>query len=180
MAIDILEQVFSINSDICSNIIAAQYTYRLTLDPLAIAIFSLDRFFATWNYNVEHRLQWLQKRTEKYAFSKEFHHERKQYCELLAPWDQHTDSNLSTQRNLLNSLIMPLEGQLTSLATQIHDLAQAGQLWVTEDDLLASLSHMHKVRLIDLDRSKEQKMYAFWRSTLESIRLRQMQKTQKM
>ena len=176
-AIDLLEEVFSVDSDLCRSIIAAQYTHRLTLEPLAVAVASLDRFFAAWGYDRAQRLQWLQKRTEQYTFRKEFYPKRKPYCELLTSWEQHTNTELPTQHALLYELVAPLENQLPPLVRQLRHLAQTGQLWVTEDDLLASLAHMHKVRLLDLDAHKEQKLYAFWRYTLESIQLRQ-QKSQ--
>ncbi|HEU5228617.1 MAG TPA: thiopeptide-type bacteriocin biosynthesis protein, partial [Ktedonobacteraceae bacterium] len=172
-AIDLLEEVFSVDSDICSSIVAAQYIHRLTLEPLAIAVASLDRFFAVWGYDREQRLQWLRRRVEKYAFRKEFHSKRKHYCELLVPCEKYADAELTTQRALLYELMAPLENQLPPLVTQIRHFAQTGQLWVAEEDLLASLAHMHKVRLLDLDTHKEQQMYAFWHHALESIRLRQ-------
>lgn len=172
-AIDLLEEMFSVDSEMCRSIITAQYTHHLTLEPLAIAVASLDRFFAVWGYDREQRLQWLQKRTERYTFRKEFYPKRKHYCELLTSWEQHTYTDLPTQYALLYELMAPLENQLPPLVTQIRHLAQTGELWVTEDDLLASLAHMHKVRLLDLDAHKEQRIYAFWHYTLESIQLRQ-------
>ncbi len=171
-AIDVLEEIFSVDSDICMNIIAAQYTHRLTLEPLAIAVVSLDRFFAVWGYDRGQRLQWLQKRTEQYTFRKQFYPKRKHYCELLTSWEKDGDAELTTQRTLLDELMASLEVQLPPLVTQIRHLAQTGKLWGTEEDLLASLAHMQKVRLLDLDTHKEQQMYAFWRYTLESIQLR--------
>jgi len=177
MAIDILEQVFSVDSEICSRLIAAHYTHRLTLDPLAVAVYSLDRFFAAWNYDSQQLLLWLQKRTEKYAWSKEFRPRRKLYCELLAPLDEQADPELLGQRYLLHSLLAPLENKLSPLAAQVRDLARAGQLWVTEAELVASLAHMHKIRLLDLNVNKELQLYAFWRYTLESISLRHGKKS---
>ncbi|WP_137686314.1 lantibiotic dehydratase [Thermosporothrix hazakensis] len=44
-AIELLERVFCLDSAIISNIIAARYAQRLTLDPLEIAVFSLHQFF---------------------------------------------------------------------------------------------------------------------------------------
>jgi len=176
LAIDLLEQVMCLDSELCSQLVAAHYTHRLTLDLLAVAVFSLDRLFACWGYDLEHRLQWLKPRTEKYAWSSAFRPVRKRYCELLAPWDTHADPELGEKLDLLHSLIAPLENQLPPLAAQVRTLAQSGQLWVTEDELLASVAHLHKTRLLGLDGSLEQKMYAFWRHTGESIGLRQARK----
>ncbi|MBO0780794.1 MAG: lantibiotic dehydratase, partial [Ktedonobacteraceae bacterium] len=170
-AIDLLEEVFSIDSDICTNLVAAQYAHHLALDPLAVAVVSLDRFFSAWNYDTDRRLQWLQKRTEKYAFSKEFHRKRRYYSELLASWEQ-ADPELASQRSTLYEFT-PFENHLSSLAPQVRALDRAGNLWGTEEDLLASLAHMHNVRLLGLDTSKEQHVYAFWRHALVSISAQQ-------
>ncbi|HZR41764.1 MAG TPA: lantibiotic dehydratase, partial [Ktedonobacteraceae bacterium] len=168
-AIDLLEQIFSLDSDVCSSLVAAHSTHHLTLDPLAIAVCSLDSFFSAWNYDTQHRLHWLQKRTEKYAWSAEFRRERKRYCALLAPWIEPVDPELLTQRTLLNTLLVPLKVHLPPLVAQVRDLVHKGQFWVAEEDLLASLAHMHKIRILGLGANREQQLYAFWHHTLESI-----------
>jgi thiopeptide-type bacteriocin biosynthesis protein len=172
LAIDLLEQVMCLDSDLCSNLLASQYAHRLLLDPLPVAVFSLDRFFSAWNYDAHQRLRWLEKRTERYNWSKEFHHERKQYCELLIPWDEPLDPWLAAQRTLLHTLLAPLEKHLPPLAAQVRELAHIGHLWVTEEDLLASLAHLHTIRFLGPGANKEQQLYAFWRHTLESIQRR--------
>ena len=171
-AIGLLEQVFSIDSSIISAIIAAQYANRLTLDPIAVGVFTLEHFFTSWGYDFNQRLQWLQDKTDKYAFSKDFRPQRKTYCELLSPWREKADSDLMSQRELLLALVKPGEIPLRTLGAQVRQLAEDGNLWVQEDMLLASLAHMHKIRLLDLDRQKELQIYAFWRHTLESLERR--------
>src|SRR6202023_2784772 len=106
---------------------------------------------------MEHRLQWLKPRTEKYAWSSAFRPVRKTYCELLAPWDTQADPELGGKLDLLHEAIAPMESQLPPLAAQVRALAQAGQLGVTEDELLESVAHLHKTRLLGLDGSLEQK-----------------------
>lgn len=174
IAISLLEEVFCIDSDLCSNLVAALYTHRLTLDPLLVAVVSLDRFLAAWGYDSTKRLQWLRLRVERYAFRKEFHAARQLYNVLLAPsWKKDINTELLAQRDLLAELLAPLKHQLPDLATQVRGLAQKNQLWVTEDELLASLTHLHKVRLWDLDHKKEEQVYAFWHHGLESIHQRE-------
>ncbi|QBD75434.1 hypothetical protein EPA93_05220 [Ktedonosporobacter rubrisoli] len=168
-SIELLEQVFSIDSSVVSNVLAAQFAHQLTLEPLEVAVFTLDSFFAAWGYDFERRLQWIRARTEPYALSKEFRPVRKRYCELLAPWQVQPDTSLQAQRELLLKLTSVQNVPLGAVGRQVRALAEQGELWRTEDDILASLAHMHKIRLLDLDRQKEQRMYAFWRQSLESI-----------
>lgn len=172
LAIDLLEQVMCLDSELCSQLVTAHYTHRLMLDLLAVAVFSLDRLFACWGYDRDQRLQWLKPRTENDSWSAEFRRVRPRYCELLAPRETHADPELDGELHLLREAVAPLEGQLPPLAAQVRTLAQAGQLWVAEDELLASVAHLHKIRLLGLEETLEQKMYAFWRRTGESIRLR--------
>ncbi|GCE45290.1 lantibiotic dehydratase [Thermosporothrix hazakensis] len=181
-AIELLEQVFCLDSAVVSNLIAAQQAQRLTLDPLEIAVFSLHQFFTNWGYDIDQCLQWLRKRTQTYAFSAEYRPHRRECCELLAPWEPRPPANVVEQRALLLTLTHgpSAEGadrgsiaqELRKLGDQVRELASRGGLWVSEETLLESLAHMHKIRLLDLDRERERRLYAFWRHTLESIKRR--------
>lgn len=171
-AIDVLEQVFSVDSDLCSTLVAAHHTHQITLDPLLVGVWSLDHFLTVWGYGVAQRLRWLESMTEKYAWSRAFRPHRRDLCELLAPWQEHPDSGLPAQRQLLQTLSVPTANQLPLLAAEVRDLQRAGTLWEPEESLLRSLVHMHCIRLFGLDREREQQTYAFWRQTLEAIERR--------
>lgn len=170
-AIDMLEQVFTTDSAVVSTIVTAQYTHRLMLPPLAVAVFTLDQFFSAWGWSTELRMQWTQNAVEKYAFSKEFRPKRSFYCNLFAPHDE-LEPDLREQRTLLLELVCPQESSLASLGAGVRQLAEAGKLWVSEASLLGSLAHMHANRLFGIDRARERQAYAFWRHTLESLRRR--------
>lgn len=174
-AIDLLEQAFTIDSALVCDLIAFQYAHRLTLDPLAVAVFTLEHCFASWGCTFQQRQEWTQLASEQYAFSKEYHAERKRYCDLLAPGDQ-LDVGLAEQRVLLLDLLRPYEPFLSKLGAQVHHLAETGQLWVSEMSLLGSLAHMHVNRLLGIDRNRENQVYAFWRHTLDSLARRPGQK----
>jgi len=170
-AIDLLEQAFTIDSAIVSNIVAAQYAHRLTLDSLLIAVFTLDHFFTAWGCDVQQRLEWTHNASEKHAFSKEFHAERKHYGDLLSPRSQ-IDPMLAEQRSQLRELIHPQESYLSELGKQVRQLGIAGKLWLPEMSLLNSLAHMHINRLLGIDRTRENQIYAFWRHTLDALERR--------
>lgn len=170
-AIDVLEQVFTVNSVLTSDLIAFQHARRLTLDPLAVAVFTLDHFFTAWGYDLQQRLTWTRQASEKYAFSKEFRPERKRYCNLLAP-DGQIEAEFAEQRALLLDLARPHETLLGTLGDQVRELGSAGKLWVPEMSLLGSLAHMHHNRLLGIDRNREDQIYAFWRHTLDSLERR--------
>jgi lantibiotic biosynthesis protein len=170
-AIDLLEQAFTLDSALVSNVIAFQYTRRLTLAPLAIAAFTLDHLFTAWGWTFQQRLEWTRQASEKYAWSQEFRPERKRYCDLFSPREQ-SDPDLLEQRTILLNLVHPYEASLSKLGTQVHQMAEAGRLWVTESSLLRSMAHMHMNRLLGIDRARENQAYAFWRHTLDSLERR--------
>lgn len=167
-AIDLMEQVFSLDSEWVSDIFALRYSHRLKLDPLAVAVFTLDHFFRLWGYDLQKRLAWVQQKSEKYACSKEFHAERKRYCDLLVPNSQR-DPDLAAQRALLIEAFRAQEVLLRQASTHVRQLVKEQKLWVSESSLLASLGHMHLNRLLGIERTKEMRAYAFWRHTLDSL-----------
>jgi lantibiotic biosynthesis protein len=174
-AIDLLEQAFTVDSALVSDLIAFQYAHRLNLDPLAVAVFALDHFFSSWGCTFQQRLDWVQQASEKYAWSTEYRSERKRYCDLFSPGD-HLEAGLAEQRTLLLDLVRPYETFLSGLSTQVHQLAEAEKLWVSERSLLGSLAHMHLNRLLGIDANREKQIYAFWRHTLDSLARRPGQK----
>ncbi len=171
-AIDLLEQVFTLDSFIAGEIVAAHYTKKLTIDPLGIAVLSLDTLFACWGLDVEGRLAWLRKQIDPTETRKEFRERRQFFCDLLVPWRHTTDEALMQQRNQVLQLFALQEEALRHLSAQVRALGDEGALWTPEEQILGSLAHMHLNRLLGMDRQRENKIYAFWRQALESVLLR--------
>jgi hypothetical protein len=119
--------------------------------------------------NLSERLQHIQQHAGKHDEKELFRPRRRQLCELLAPWEPDPDPLLMEQRNLLLRL-SALQGPLLQRASaHIKALAASGDLWVEEQELLVSLTHMHSNRLLGISPGGERQGYAFWRHTLESI-----------
>jgi lantibiotic biosynthesis protein len=171
-AIEIMEHIFTADSVATSELVAALYHKDITLDPLAIAVFSLDTFFASWGLNFNERLQWRQRNSQKYEAGKEFHKKRQLFCDLLAPWKYTNDQSLLRQRALLCQLILSRQSPLKTASTHIHEIEKAGELWMPVENILGSLAHMHINRLFGINPQREQYIYSLWRQTLESLRLR--------
>ena len=167
-AIDLLEQVFTADSEVVSSIVAAQYAGQVTLDPLAIAVWTLDQFFVGWGWERQQRLEWTKTVTEKYAFRQEYRPERRRYCHLFVPGKQ-MEPELAEQRARLLELIGSQETTLRELSERVRGLANVHKLWIDEASLMKSLAHMHVNRLLGLDQAKEARAYAFWHHTLESL-----------
>jgi thiopeptide-type bacteriocin biosynthesis protein len=170
-AIDLLEQVFTVDSVLTSNVIATQYAHHLTLDPLAVAVFTLNSLFTALGCDDQQRLEWTRQASDKYAWSEAFRPQRKRYCDLLAPQGE-LGPDEASQRMLLLDLVRPSMASLGELSAQIHSLVEAEQLWVSEMSLLGSLAHLHVNRLLGIDRNRENQVYAFWRHTLDALQRR--------
>lgn len=173
--LDLCEQIFGIDSIISKNILVACEQQRLTLDLPAITVFTLHHFLASWGWNCEQCLQWLQRRTKKYEFRQEFRPQRRMYGELLAPEAPQSNPDLMHQRTLLHQLVRPQEKAVAQIGARIRALSAEETLWRSESEILASLAHMHANRLGE-DRTQEDQTLAFWRYTLESMLARSSKK----
>jgi lantibiotic biosynthesis protein len=179
-AIDIVEKVFTADSHVTSVLISAQYLKDISLDPFAVAIFSLDQFFLSWGLDTEARLRFLQQRTGRYEESEAFRTQRKLLCELLLPWDLSDDPALKEQREKLRNIFAMRESVLKSSAAELQMLDEHGKLWQTGGYILGSFAHMHINRLSGVKKEQEQKIYALWRHTLESIMRRPSRDSKKI
>jgi len=169
-----LERVFTANSNATSRLVAAPYAKEITLDPIAIAIFSLDQFLAAWGFDIAERLHYTQTQTSKYMISQEFHTQRRLLCELLSPWDPNYDPIAREQRKRISTVLSSQDCVLKETATYIRELASQGELWQPEEKIISSLMHVHLNRLLGVNR--EQKIYVIWRRTLESLQRRPAKK----
>jgi thiopeptide-type bacteriocin biosynthesis protein len=165
-AIDLIEQIFSIDSLMVCNSIFALDTQQLVLDPIALAIFTLDHFFDLWGLKPEQRLQWLLRYTEKYALKEQFRPLRKWYSELLDPIEQ--QNGIASQRTSLLAILELDTALLHNLALELEQLATSGELWTPLEAIWRSLAHMHCNRLLGASHQQERQIYQFWRYALES------------
>jgi thiopeptide-type bacteriocin biosynthesis protein len=172
LAIDTLEEIFSVSSSVTCRLIAAQYQHQLTLDSTAVAVFSLDRFFDAWGYNADMRLARLNRIIKPLQFREHFRRQRKLLCELIASSKYTYTPEVQKQKEVLFSLTKDSEVLLRKLAAQVRQMASQGRFLGNEDSLLDSLAHMHVNRLIGVGNESESKVYALWRHTLDSIHRR--------
>lgn len=175
-AIDEMEKIFTTNSNALSSLVTALYQKQITLDPLAVAVLSLDQFFQFWGLVPQERLHYIQSQSEKYAESEAFRPQRKLFTELLAPWDTNSELVLREQREKICSILSIQEQVVKEVSAHMHKLAIDGMLWQSEESILTSLAHMHLNRLLGIDQERERKIYAFWRHTLESLQRRPARK----
>lgn len=175
-AIDEIEKVFTANSSALVSLVSALYQKHIQLDPIAVAVLSLDQFFQIWGLDFTERLHYIQRQTEQHKEREAFRPQRKLFTELLAPWDSAYNPELREQRERVCTILARQAPVVRDVAVHIHGLAVNGALWRPEEYILSSLAHMHLNRLLGSDRERENKIYAFWRHTLESIQKRPCRK----
>ncbi len=166
-----IERAFSVNSDALSAVIASSLAREISLDPLIIGVFSLDHFCQSFGLDFSARLRFAQRAAEKYELIDAFRAHRELLCEFLAPWRWSEDVPVMQERKHLASLLAVQESVLPPIARQMQALAQQELLWETPENIIGSLMHMHLNRL-GFDNAQEQRVYAFWRHTLECLQRR--------
>ncbi len=176
-AIDAIEKVFAANSSAASTLVAAQYARQIVLDPVVVAVFSMDQFLKAWGGDVARQLHHtLTEQAGKYAGSQEFRPQRRLLCEMLSPWDTNFDPAIMEQREKVVLILAAQNGVLASVGAYIRELAAQGALWQSEEHIVTSLIHVQMNRLLGINREQEQKAYAFWQQAFESIQRRPTKK----
>lgn len=175
-AVAVMEQVFSADSTLVSDVLLATRSRQLTLDPTVIAAFTLDRLAACFGLDFPGRQRFIEGVAggdrEPVAALQE---RRLLLGDLLVDRDARRASlaqEQAAQGGLLAGLWAVQEPTLRPLFARVRELAEHGKLWQPEQDILASLVHMHVNRLLGIDAEREGIVYALWRHTLESIRRR--------
>ncbi|GHO82365.1 lantibiotic dehydratase [Dictyobacter formicarum] len=166
-----IERFFSSNSDVLSELVALQYTKRLTCAPLVVAVMSLDLLFRFWGYDLSARLGYARKHSHSYASREAFRTHRKQLTSLLFPWRHEDDQDefLVAQRQIITSLFASQEPMAAHIMKRIHVLTKQNLLWNNPEHILGSLAHLHLNRLLGIDRKQEQVVYDLWRHVLEAV-----------
>lgn len=170
--IDDVERFFTSNSEALSAVIAARTTRTLTFEPLVVAVFSLDHLCACWGLDFPARLCLAQRLAGEYEAMDAFRPYRRLLTELLVPWQTRTQEPFLKQRASLASFLTAQEAVIQPIAQHMHALDQQGDLWETPANIIRSVAHLHLNRLLGIDRTQEQQVYACWRHTLESIQKR--------
>jgi thiopeptide-type bacteriocin biosynthesis protein len=170
--IDLMEEVFCVDSRTTSELIAAQQQRRLDLESDAIAVASLDHFFADWGLSASDRLRWLQQHTPASKGEQDFHQQQRFFCDLLAPWEGTHDRRLLEQRALLDEILTTRRPALQAIVARVRTQAESAPPWTPLDQILGSLAHMHLNRLLGLNRQREERVYALWRATLTRLQHR--------
>jgi lantibiotic biosynthesis protein len=174
-AIGALEEVFGVDSELVAGILAARRSGRLTLDPVVVAGYTLDRLLARWGLDLSGRLRFLDWPAGPREPVASLQDRRVLLAELLGPRDRRRGSlspEQAEQAERLGELWTASELALDMAFAQIRELAEHAKLWKPEAEILGSLVHLHCNRLLGTSAERERTAYALWRHSLESIHRR--------
>jgi thiopeptide-type bacteriocin biosynthesis protein len=171
-----MEQAFGVDSTLVAEVLLARWKRQLTLDPVVVAAFTLDRLCACSGLDLPGRLRFVRSVTaEEREPVPVVQEHRLLLCDLLGPQDGRRGSLTQEQAaegERLADLLVVHEPALRAVFSRMGELAEHGKLWLSQEDVLGSLAHMHVNRLLGIGTERERSAHALWRHTLESVRRR--------
>jgi thiopeptide-type bacteriocin biosynthesis protein len=162
------ERLFAADSALVLDLLAARAGRRLAADRLAVAVVTADRLAAAWGQSPAQRLALATRLSDRSAGGTEHRRLRAVLTELLhaAPTAANTDPP-SDAAAILSAALARVSPTAQSTAAAFHAAQRSGEAWGGEQDLVASILHMHANRS-GLDREQERTVYAMWRRVLQS------------
>lgn len=152
-AIDLIEEIFSVDSRLVANILRIPELRKL--NRKVIGVMSINHLLIAFKPTPLQRYQWLK------SFDFESKSTDSQEYRALKPlFREIFDVDSKTENALLYSPIDAVFEQskdlITSLAARLYELEKYGHLTQTVDTILFSLVHMHCIRFLGIDRVSEQ------------------------
>lgn len=163
---DAVERLFTANSEVATEIIAA----KLDIEPEFLGVASLDTLHDQWGVPLTERTTRLTHAQEDGASRRQFRDNRDYLCELLSPWERSTHPEGARHRVRLAELFAPQADAVTEVADAVRAATARGTLVGSEGEVLGSLVHMQINRLLPVDLEREERCHRLWGQTLRAIR----------
>ncbi|MCI3934520.1 lantibiotic dehydratase [Streptomyces sp. AN091965] len=168
-AIETLEAAFEAGSDAAAALVGLQRARPGQLDPDVVGVFAMDTLSRQWGAPASasgtagdaHGVS-VEARTRFRAL-------RATLCDLLAPWDAHPDPTARLWADDLGAILARQSRAVARAGQHVRQLAAAGRLVGTEDEILRSLLHMQSIRLSGVDRVRERRCHDLWALALRSL-----------
>jgi thiopeptide-type bacteriocin biosynthesis protein len=171
-AIDAAELIFTANSTVAAELLAAMDEGTIALDPRVVAVFGLDTLYRQWGLDLDERMRWLPHVADSDAGRQEFRRLRTPLCELIQPYARRPDPDLAATRGALERILDRQAPAVRGAADLTTMLATEKRLWAPATSILGSLAHMFINRTLGMDRDQEHRCYLLWRRALGAIRNR--------
>ncbi|MFI6049733.1 lantibiotic dehydratase [Streptomyces violascens] len=167
-AIDAMERVFQANSEACAELLAS----GSELDRDVLCVLGMHRIYQDWGLDPLEVLPRPAGRRISEGARKKFRGVQRQLCEVLVPWDAHPDQVARTGMKQLEGILSRQQRTLAEVGGHIRELASGDRIVGDEQQMLASLAHMHANRFLGLGQERERLCHDLWVLAAEAIRRR--------
>ncbi|MGW7101538.1 lantibiotic dehydratase [Streptomyces sp. NPDC054838] len=171
-AIDAMERLFQANSEVCAELVAARRQGGVRLDDEVLCVLGMHALYRDWGLDPLELLPPPAGRRISEAARKHFRRVQRQLCDLLVPWDAYPDQTARNSREYVEGIVSRQQGVLAEVSDHIRALASADRLVGDEQQMLASLAHMHANRFLGLGQDRERLCHDLWILAAEAIRRR--------
>ncbi|MBS1955276.1 MAG: lantibiotic dehydratase [Cyanobacteria bacterium SZAS-4] len=164
-SMDIIEQIFSLDSEVVSEIFKIPGLNEL--DRNVVGILSINSFLTPFKPLAIERYEWLKNAQPNYKMqgSDDYRLIKPLLSDLLSKQQIPADSSYAP----ILAVLTKYNHELQRLANQLQEFQRFGQLTAEVDTLLDSLVHMHCNRFFGLNRSTERLVMSLSTRTVESI-----------
>ncbi|CAL9552456.1 hypothetical protein SUDANB15_04440 [Streptomyces sp. enrichment culture] len=168
---DAVERLFEADSDTALRVVDRMWGGGLDLRPEFVAVAALDALYAHWGLDVRARSAAAPSAAgpQEAAARALYREHRDHLCELLVPWDLRPHPRGRADHAVLAPLLAERADAAARAGRAVREAAVRGELWGTEEDVLASLAHMAVNRLLPVDLSREERIYGIWKNALRTI-----------
>lgn len=163
-----VERLFAADSALILELLAARSEGRLRTDPMAVAVVTVDRLLAAWGQSPAQRLALAERLSDRSEGGAEHRRHRATLTELLDADPAAAGGELTSDAAVLSDALARLAPVARSTAAAFHSAQRSGEAWASEQDLLASILHMHANRS-GIHGQQERTVHAIWRRTLQAL-----------
>ncbi|KXG76302.1 lantibiotic dehydratase [Thermotalea metallivorans] len=164
------EEVFYYDSIYTGDLLYLYRTNQLDLDIETIAVINIIDLMEKWGFTYSEQLEWFNRRIPRNECKEEYRKERKkliQWANSYNHWE-----NLCNSRNGIQicQMLNQRGKSIMELAEKVRREQIQKNLYNSEEDIIASIMHMHCNRLIGINRQREKQIMAFARHTLHDLK----------
>ncbi|MEU3916955.1 lantibiotic dehydratase [Streptomyces sp. NPDC029004] len=170
--IEAMERVFQANSEVCAELVAARRHGGVEIDSEVLCVLGMHALYRDWGLDPMGLLPPPSARRIPEASRKHFRRVQRQLCDLLVPWDAHPEQKARTHIDQLEGILSNQQGALAEVGDHVRALASDDRLVGDEQQMLASLAHMHANRFLGLGQDRERLCHDLWILAAEAIRRR--------
>ncbi len=166
-AIEAVETAFSANSDAAIDLV--HLLHHGTFDADVMCVAALQALYRSWGAEPRPARAGRDVPADTRQRFREF---KPLLCEVLAPGERRPDPRAPHHRAALTPILDRQHRALAAAGERVRELAARGLLTGSEENVIGSLAHIQSIRLVGLDRPREELAHDLWALARRAIRNR--------